>query len=313
MANILITGGAGYIGSVLTRSLLEQNHKVTVLDNLLFNQSSLLDVCKFENFNIVVGDVRDERLIKSIISKFDIIIPLAAIVGAPLSEKLPKDTKEINEDAIDLMCKSLSKNQTIVMPVTNSGYGAGKPEKIYTEESPLNPISIYGKTKVNAEKIVRDRGNYICFRLATVFGMSPRMRLDLLVNNFVYLAINQKILSIFEGHFKRNYIHIQDVVKVFSFAINNFDNLKDNIFNFGLEDANLSKLELANKIKNFIPELKILEDKNRQDPDKRNYIVSNKKILNTGFKMDWTLDRGILELIKGIKILKNFDDFVNAK
>jgi len=313
MANILITGGAGYIGSVLTRSLLEQNHKVTVLDNLLFDQSSLLDVCKFESFNIIVGDVRDEKLIKNIISKFDIIIPLAAIVGAPLSEKLPRDTKEINEDAIKLMCKYLSKNQIIIMPVTNSGYGAGKPEKIYTEESPLNPISMYGKTKVNAEKIVRDRGNFVSFRLATVFGMSPRMRLDLLVNNFVYLAVNQRSLSIFEGHFKRNYIHIQDVVKVFSYTIDNFEKLKNNIFNFGLEDANLSKLELAHKIKDFVPDLKILEDKNRQDPDKRNYIVSNKKILNTGFKMDWSLEKGISELIKGIKILKNFENFVNAK
>ena len=199
------------------------------------------------------------------------------------------------------------------MPVTNSGYGAGKPEKIYTESSPLNPISEYGKTKVNAEKIVSERQNFICFRLATVFGMSPRMRLDLLVNNFVYTAINEKKLSIFEGHFKRNYIHIQDVVKAFVFAIENFEKLKNNIFNFGLEDANLSKLELAYKIKNFIPDLNISEDFHQKDPDKRNYIVSNKKILDTGFKMDWTLDRGILELIKGIKILKNFKNFVNEK
>ena len=284
MARILITGGAGYIGSVLTKVLLEKKHKVTVLDNFFFEQASLLDVCKYDDFELILGDVRDEVLIQKILNKFDIIIPLAAIVGAPLSQKLPKETKEINEIAIKFMCKNLSKEQRVIMPVTNSGYGAGKPEKIYTESSPLNPISEYGKTKVNAEKIVSERQNFICFRLATVFGMSPRMRLDLLVNNFVYTAINEKKLSIFEGHFKRNYIHIQDVVKVFVFAIENFEKLKNNIFNFGLEDANLSKLELAYKIKNFIPDLNISEDFDQKDPDKRNYIVSNKKLLNTGFK-----------------------------
>ena len=313
MAKILITGGAGYIGSVLTKTLLDKNHQVTVLDNLFFDQATLLDVCKYDNFKLLIGDVRDQLLMKKILGKFDIIIPLAAIVGAPLSEKLPKETKEINEDAVKFMCKHLSKNQIVIMPVTNSGYGAGKPEKIYTESSPLNPISDYGKTKVNAEKVVCETENFICFRLATVFGMSPRMRLDLLVNNFVYLAINEKKLSIFEGHFKRNYIHIQDVVEVFSFAIENFDDLKNNIYNFGLEDANLSKLELAEKIKNYLPELQILEDTTKQDPDKRNYIVSNKKILNTGFKMKWNLDNGIKELIKGMRILKNFKNFVNVK
>ncbi len=310
--NILVTGGAGYLGSVLVNKLLKNNYKVTVLDNFYFNQFSLADSCKYENFELIIGDTRDEALMKSIISKFDLIIPLAAIVGAPLSEKIPKLTKEVNEDAISMICKLMSKNQKMIMPVTNSGYGSGKKEKIYTELSPLNPISTYGVTKVNAEKIALERENCITFRLATVFGMSPRMRLDLLVNNFVYLALKEKKLEIFEGHFKRNYIHIQDVSDVFIFSINAFDKMKSNIYNFGLEDANLSKLELANKIKTHLKDLKIVQDDKRKDPDKRNYIVSNQKILSTGFKTSWSLDRGILELMKGIKSINNPNLFVNV-
>lgn len=313
MEKILITGGAGYLGSVIVNKLLQQNKKVTVLDNFYFNQFSLADACKYQNFDLIVGDCTDENLIKSIINQFDCIIPLAAIVGAPLSEKIPKLTKEINETAIKMLCNLMSKNQKMIMPVTNSGYGSGKQEEIYTETSPLNPISTYGITKVNAEKIALERQNCITFRLATVFGMSPRMRLDLLVNNFVYLALKEKKLSIFEGHFKRNYIHIQDVADVFIFALENFEKMKSNIFNFGLEDANLSKLELAKKIKKHLPNLEILEDKVRKDPDKRNYIVSNQKILKTGFKMKWTLDMGIVELIKGIRSINNPSHFVNDK
>ena len=310
--NILVTGGAGYLGSVLVYKLLEKNHNDTVLDNFYFNQFSLADVCKYENFELIIGDTRDEKLIKSIIKKVDLIIPLAAIVGAPLSEKIPKITKEVNEDAISMICKLMSKDQMMIMPVTNSGYGSGKKEKIYTETSPLNPISTYGVTKVNAEKIALERENCITFRLATVFGMSPRMRLDLLVNNFVYLALKEKKLDIFEGHFKRNYIHIQDVSNVFIFSLTNFDKLKSNIYNFGLEDANLSKLELANKIKTHIKDLIILQDDQRKDPDKRNYIVSNQKILNTGFRTSWSLDRGIVELIKGIRSISDPKLFVNV-
>ena len=310
---ILVTGGAGYLGSVLVTKLLENNHNVTVLDNFFFDQFSLSSVCKFNNFNLIIGDTRDKNLIKSIIGKFDCIIPLAAIVGAPLSEKMPKLCKEVNEDSIKMICNLMSKDQLMIMPVTNSGYGSGKPEKIYTEESPLNPISTYGITKVNAEKIDLERENCITFRLATVFGMSFRMRIDLLVNNFVYLALVEKKLSVFEGHFKRNYIHIQDVSRVFMFALNNFEKMKSNIYNFGLEDANLSKLELAQKIQNHINDLEILIDENRKDPDKRNYIVSNDKIIKTGFKMNWSLDKGIVELIKGLKSIKRPENFMNVK
>tara|TARA_B100001027_G_scaffold206107_1_gene169420 strand:+ start:251 stop:1192 length:942 start_codon:yes stop_codon:yes gene_type:complete len=310
---ILVTGGAGYLGSVMVTKLLEKKFSVTVLDNFFFNQFSLASACKFENFKLIVGDVRDEGLIKNIINDFDCVIPLAAIVGAPLSEKYPDLTREINYDSIKMLCDKMSPSQLMIMPVTNSGYGSGKPEKIYTEESPLNPISTYGVTKVKAEKIALERLNCITFRLATVFGMSPRMRIDLLVNNFVYLALKQKKISIFEGHFKRNYIHIQDVADVFIFALENFNKLKSNTYNFGLEDANLSKMELAEKIQYHIPELEIIVDENKKDPDKRNYIVSNKKILSTGFKMKWTLDKGIIELIKGLESIKNPDNFVNVK
>lgn len=310
---ILITGGAGYLGSVMVIKLLEKQHQVTVLDNFFFNQFSLAEACKYEKFELIIGDARDENLIKRIINKFDCIIPLAAIVGAPLSEKMPELTKQLNEDSIRTLCRLMSKNQIMIMPVTNSGYGSGKPEKIYTEKSPLNPISVYGVTKVNAEKIALERENCITFRLATVFGMSPRMRIDLLVNNFVYLALKQKKLSIFEGHFKRNYIHIQDVAKVFEFSLDNFEKMKSNIFNFGLDDANLSKLELALKIKEHIQDLNITEDKERKDPDKRNYIVSNSKILSTGFKMRWSLDRGIIELIKGLRSIQDISSFTNDK
>lgn len=310
---ILVTGGAGYLGSVMVTKLLEKKFSVTVLDNFFFNQFSLASACKFENFKLIVGDVRDEGLIKNIINDFDCVIPLAAIVGAPLSEKYPDLTSEINYDSIKMLCDKMSPSQLMIMPVTNSGYGSGKPEKIYTEESPLNPISTYGVTKVKAEKIALERLNCITFRLATVFGMSPRMRIDLLVNNFVYLALKQKKISIFEGHFKRNYIHIQDVADVFIFALENFNKLKSNTYNFGLEDANLSKMELAEKIQYHISDLEIIVDENKKDPDKRNYIVSNKKILSTGFKMKWTLDRGIIELIKGLESIKNPDNFVNVK
>ena len=313
MYKILITGGAGYLGSVIVNKFLQLGFKVTVLDNFYFNQFSLAEACKYTNFDLLIGDCRNEKLIKSIINQFDCVIPLAGIVGAPLSEKIPKLTKEINEDAIKMLCNLMSKNQLMILPVTNSGYGSGIQENIYTETSPLNPISVYGVTKVNAEKIALERENCITFRLATVFGMSPRMRLDLLVNNFVYLALKEKKLSIFEGHFKRNYIHIQDVADVFFFALENFQKMKSNIFNFGLEDANLSKLELAQKIQKHLNYLEILEDKNRKDPDKRNYIVSNQKILRTGFKMKWTLDMGIVELIKGIRSINNTAPFVNDK
>jgi len=302
--NILVTGGAGYIGSVLVPKLLLEGHNVTVLDNFMFNQNSLLDVCKFDSFNIVNGDARDGQILKSLLSKADVIIPLAAFVGAPLCNRDPVAAKAINQDAIDLLVKLSANSQRIIMPVTNSGYGIGQKDIFCTEDTPLNPISVYGVTKVEAEKYVLSRSESITFRLATVFGMSTRMRLDLLVNDFVYRAFNDRTLVIFEGHFKRNFIHIQDVANAFLHAISNFENMKGNAYNVGLEDANLSKIKLAEEIKKHIPQFVYLEAPIGEDPDKRDYIVSNQKIIKTGFNMKWSLSRGIKELIKGFSVLK---------
>ena len=302
---ILVTGGAGYIGSVLVPRLLKENHEVTVLDSFMFGQTSLSDACSYEGFKVVRGDTRDEALVSSLMKDVDIIIPLAALVGAPICKRDQIGTQTINQDAIEMICRLASESQKIIMPVTNSGYGIGEKGKFCTEESPLNPISLYGVTKVKAEEAVLKRENSITFRLATVFGMSPRMRMDLLVNDFVYRAVKDSALVIFEGHFKRNYIHIQDVVNVFIYAIENFEKMKGKAYNVGLDEANLSKLELAETIKKHVPNFYYVEAAIGEDPDKRDYIVSNKRLLDTGFKTEWSLDRGIQELLKGYTILNN--------
>jgi nucleoside-diphosphate-sugar epimerase len=301
---ILVTGGAGYIGSVLVPKLLESNYKVTVIDNFFFNQKSLDNLKKHKNFSLIKGDASDKNLVKKILdNNFDLIIPLAALVGAPLCDKMPELAKEINESSVKYIINNVDVKTKIILPTTNSGYGIGKKNIACNEESDLNPISIYGITKVNAEKFVLDRGNSISLRLATVFGMSPRMRLDLLVNHFVSKAVNKERLDIFEGHFKRNFVHIQDVARVFLFFIKNFEKYKNNAYNFGLEDANLSKIELAQEIKKEIKDFNFIINEIAKDPDKRNYIVSNRKILNTGFKFEYSLNKGIKELIVGINNL----------
>jgi nucleoside-diphosphate-sugar epimerase len=302
---ILITGGSGYIGSVLTPTLLAEGHEVTVLDNFYFNQNTLLDCCQYETFQVIRGDSRDEKLMKSLVPKADLIIPLAALVGVPLCNTDIPATQTTNQDAIEMLCRLASPNQKIIMPVTNSGYGVGEKDKFCTEESPLRPISLYGITKVKAEEAVLNRENSISFRLATVFGMSPRMRIDLLVNDFVYRAINDRAVVIFEGHFKRNYIHIRDVVRVFLHGMKNFESMKSKAYNVGLDDANLSKVELCEVIKKHLPKFVYLEAPIGEDPDKRDYIVSNARLTATGFKPAWPLDRGIVELIKGYTILRN--------
>jgi nucleoside-diphosphate-sugar epimerase len=297
---ILVTGGAGYIGSVLTNFLAKLNHSVTVLDNFFFKQEFIKSRLFSNNIKIIHGDVRDDKLLADAVKRNDVIIPLACLVGAPLCDLYPEEALQVNEKSIKNLIKILSKQQIVIFPVSNSGYGIGKKNELCTEMSKLNPISLYGKTKVRAEEIIMGRENSIALRLATVFGMSPRMRVDLLVNNFVYQSLLTKNLKIFEGNFKRNYVHIEDVVNVFIYMINNFDKYKNNVFNFGLEDANLSKLELANKIKVYIKDLIIEESEFGKDPDKRDYIVSNKKILSTGFNFKKSLDNGIQELIKGL-------------
>ncbi|WP_017295811.1 NAD-dependent epimerase/dehydratase family protein [Geminocystis herdmanii] len=302
---ILITGGAGYIGSVLTPVLLSKGYEVTVVDNFMFHQNSLAECCQYDGFNVVRGDCREESLMKDLVKDADVIIPLAALVGAPLCGRDKIATETTNRDAIQMLCRLASKEQRFLVPITNSGYGIGEKGKFCTEESPLRPISAYGVTKVEAEKAILERENSISFRLATVFGMSPRMRVDLLVNDFVYRAVTDRTVVVFEGHFKRNYIHIRDVVKVFLHGLDNFESMKGKPYNVGLEDANLSKLELCAEIQKQIPNFYYIEAPIGEDPDKRDYIVSNARILSTGFTPDWTLARGIKELIKGYTILRN--------
>jgi len=302
---ILITGGAGYLGSIMTPHLLGQGHKVTVLDNFLFRQNSLADCCHYKDFEIVRGDCRDPETVKPLLKDAEVIIPLAALVGAPLCNDDKAAAESVNHGAVKMLCDLASADQRIIMPITNSGYGVGEQGKFCTEETPLRPITLYGRTKVAAEEVVLERDSSISFRLATVFGMAPRMRLDLLVNDFVYRAVNDRALLIFEGHFKRNYIHVRDIARVFEHAINNFESMKGQPYNAGLEEANLSKLELCAKIQEHLPKFVYVEAEVGEDPDKRDYIVSNQRLLSTGFKTEWDLDRGIRELIKGYNIIRN--------
>ena len=303
--NILVTGGAGYLGSTLVPDLLAEGHKVTVFDNFMFNQASLNHVCNHQNFEVVHGDIRVEDQIAPLIKKADVIIPLAALVGAPLCLKDPVTAKTTNHDAVILMLKLVTKEQMILMPTTNSAYGTGDKENFCTETSPLNPISSYAVEKVAVERELMQLPNAISFRLATVFGMSPRMRVDLLVNDFTYRAVKDGAVVLFESHFKRNYIHVRDVSKAFRHGISNFDIMRGEIFNVGLSDANISKWDLCGKIKRQLPNFKFIEATHAKDPDQRNYIVSNEKIEKTGFQPDNSLDLGINELIKGYKMLKN--------
>jgi len=302
---ILITGGAGYIGSVLTKFLLDAKYDVKVLDNFRYDQNSLLDCCNNKKFSIVRGDIRDEKILKNSLEGIDYVIHLAALVGAPLCDFNKSEAITTNLDGVKSLLKLRKQNQKILFPCTNSGYGIGQKGKFCTEKTPLKPISLYGKTKVEAEKLILKSGNSISFRLATVFGSSPRMRLDLLVNDFVYTAINDGTIVLFESHFKRNYIHIRDVSRVFLHGIKNFQSMKNNVYNVGLSNANLSKRELCEKMQKHIPSLKIIESNIGKDPDKRDYIVSNEKVEKTGFKPKYSLDFGIKELEKTLAIIKN--------
>jgi len=302
--NVLITGGAGYIGSVLSKTLLDRGFRVTVLDNFMYGQNSLLDCCPMEQFDVVRGDCRDESTMKPLLRDADIIIPLAALVGAPLCNRDQVGARTTNSEAVRLLCRLSSGQQRILFPVTNSGYGIGEKGIHCTEDSPLRPISLYGETKVEAERAVLDRGNAISFRLATVFGVSPRMRMDLLVNDFVYRAVHDRAVVIFEGHFKRNYIHVRDVVRAFVHGIDHFESMKDRPYNVGLDDANLSKVELCQFIQKIIPQFVFFEAPIGEDPDKRDYIVSNARILATGYQPEWSLERGIRELMKAYTIVR---------
>ena len=299
MSKILITGGAGYIGSMLCTKLLEEGHSVTSVDLLKYDKGSLNHLYHNKNFKLICDDIRKVSLMKKLIKKHDIIIPLAALVGAPLCEKFKKDAISTNLGSIKTLCKYATKKNRVIYLTTISGYGIGEKNKYCDENSPLKPISLYGKTKCDGEDLVRSKiKNHVCFRLATVFGHSYRMRSDLLVNNFVYTAIKKKKLTLFEPHFRRNFIHVRDVVNAIIFTMKNFNRMKNSVFNLGLSSANISKIMLAKKIKKQYKNLQIKIITNRKDPDKRDYFVSNKKIEKKGFKAKISLDQGIAELIQ---------------
>lgn len=314
--NILITGGAGYLGSILIEELYKQQHfyNITVIDNLMYRQTSLLPFCHRQDFTFEYADVRQENKLRPLIGKADVIIPLAAIVGAPACNKDPQLAEDVNTKHIQSIMDWKRKDQLVVMPNTNSGYGVGTGDTFCTEETPLNPISHYGRTKCKAEEAVMSGGG-VSLRLATVFGMSYRQRLDLLVNDFTYRALTDGFLALFEQHFKRNYIHVRDVAKAFIFMIEQWytsPKVLGNAFNVGLSSANLSKLELANEIKKFVPGLVIFTDDFKEDVDKRNYIVSNEKIESLGWKPKYTVQDGIREMVKGyIMLFQHTQVFTN--
>ncbi len=301
---ILVTGAAGYIGSVLVPALLKQGYEVTALDNFMYNQSSLLDCCHDERLTIIRGDARDKELVSGCLKSVDAVFPLACLTGAALCAKDPIGAQSTNLDAIKMILELRSRDQIIIFPNTNRGCGIGEKGTYCTEETPLIPVSLYGKLKVEAEKYILDAGNSITFRLATVFGISPRMRLDLLVNDFTYRAVTDRFVILFEAHFKRNYIHVRDVTKAFIHCLENFARMKGEPYNVGLSDANLSKWELCEEIKKQVPDFYFVEAEIGEDPDKRDYIVSNVKIEGTGFRPDVSLQMGITELVKGYQIIR---------
>lgn len=300
---ILVTGGAGYLGSILVPALLARGSTVTVVDNFMYGQTSLLDCCASENFTVVRGDVRDERLMRPLLKKADVIMPLACLVGAPLCAQKPLEARAINLDAIVMLLKNAAKSQKFISPTTNSGYGIGQAGVFCTEETPMNPVSLYGVLKVELEQALLAAGA-VSLRLATVCGVSPRMRLDLLVNDFTYRAVTDRFVVLFEAHFKRNYIHVRDVARAFLHALDHFDQMQGQPYNVGLSDANLSKMELCLEIQKQLPDFTIMEAPVGRDPDQRNYIVSNAKIEATGYRPQVSIQQAIAELIRGYQILR---------
>ena len=300
---ILVTGGAGYLGSVLCEHLLAAGYRVTVIDNLMYQQHSLFHLCADPNFEFVLGDVRDETLMRGLVKEADVLIPLAAVVGAPACDRDPWLARSVNLEAVRILNRLRSPSNLIIFPTTNSGYGTKSADAYCTEDTPLEPISVYGQTKVQAEADLLDSPNVITLRLATVFGMSPRLRLDLLVNHFVYAAATDGYIVIFEKDFKRNYIHIRDVADCFVHCIENADRMVGRPYNAGLDAANLSKEELARKIKEHVPGFYVHFASVGTDPDRRNYIVSNQRLSDAGFKARRSLDEGIKELLKGYRMM----------
>lgn len=302
--NILVTGGAGYIGAVLVPLLLRRGDQVTVVDNFRYQQASLLDSCGETGLTLVRGDARDPQVMRPLVAKADAILPLACLTGAPICKAEPEAALSTNAEAVRMLVEMLGPGQKLIFPSTNSGYGVGETDIHCDENTPLRPVSLYGRLKVDMESMLLDRGDIVTFRFATLFGMSPRMRLDLLVNDFVYRAVTDRCAVLFEPHFKRNYLHVRDAARVFIHAIENYDCMKGRSYNVGLSDANLSKWELCERIQKHVPEFAFTVAPIGEDPDKRNYIVSNERIESTGFKTQSSLDDGIAELVKGYQIIR---------
>ena len=311
MKKVLITGGAGYLGSVLTEVLLNKGYQVTVLDNLIYKQTSVAPLSYNKNFKFILGDVTIESTLKPLVESHDVIIPLAAIVGMPACKANPEMTVKVNYEQVRNITEWMTKEQKLIIPNTNNQYGSSS--EIITEDSSFQPLSLYAETKCDAEKAVLDSGNGIVLRLATVFGMSYRMRMDLLVQDFVYKALNDGYLVLFESHFIRNYIHIRDVANTFLFMIENYKKCNNNAFNVGLSSANLTKFELAETIQKYVPELVIVQNEFKKDFDQRNYLVSNNKLESQGWLPKFTLEDGIQELIEGYQLITKFKnkDFTN--
>jgi nucleoside-diphosphate-sugar epimerase len=299
-----VTGGAGYVGSVLVPMLLERQYEVTVVDNFMYGQASLLDCCYQRTLTIIRGDVRDTALLTGLVPRFDAVLPLACLTGAPICNREPQAAEAVNRDAVRVLADVMSKDQILIFPCTNSGYGIGESDVYCDENTPLRPISLYGRLKVEIESFLLDRGNCLTFRFATVFGISPRMRLDLLVNDFVFRAVTDRFLVLFEAHFKRNFIHVRDAAGAFLYAVDHYDAMKGRPYNVGLSDANLSKLELCQRIQSQVPGFAVMVGEIGEDPDKRNYIVSNARVEATGFRPQVGLDAGIAELIKGYQVIR---------
>jgi nucleoside-diphosphate-sugar epimerase len=308
---ILVTGGAGYIGSILVPRLLRDGHSVTVVDNFMYGQTPLLDCCEHRGLEIVAGDVRDQRLLADLVPKADVVLPLACLTGAPACSRDPWTAQAVNFDAVLAIAGLLSPSQQLIFPSTNSGYGVGEAGIFCDENTPLRPVSLYGKLKVELESLLLDRGNCVTFRFATLFGVSPRMRLDLLVNDFTYRAVTDRVVVLFEAHFKRNYLHVRDAAKSFLHAMEHYDAMKGRPYNVGLSDANLSKRELCDLIQEQVPSFQIVVADVGEDPDQRNYIVSNARIESTGYRPCWSLRDGIAELLKGYAVVRRHE-FTNV-
>lgn len=308
---VLVTGGAGYLGSIIVPALIIARHEVVVVDTFSRNDNSLGGCCAYPQFGVARADVRNAKMMSPLVEWADVVIPLAAIVGAPACDADETAAETTNHGAVAMLCEMMKHEQKMIIPITNSGYGVGEPGKECDETTPLRPISHYGRTKVRAEREALRRTNSISLRLATVFGMAPRMRLDLLVNDFVYRAVTDRTVVLFEAHFKRNYVHVRDVARAFLHAIEHFDYMRGNAYNVGLSDANLSKKELCDAIKRYLPNFVYLEAPIGEDPDKRDYVVSNAKIERVGFKPQYTLDYGIMELVKGFQMIRDARQYRN--